>query len=177
MIYDCHPKKQNYKVHLVLLCLFLLSGVSFGISGITPLHPVILQVVGLVLLVPAIQLVTRYVVGHYLYRLRGYEDGNVDLEVYVFRGGKKMQLVCRVGLEEITAVAPLDAKNKRPAEGIKRYSYVPDLLPDVATVLSISNADGECEVLISPDETMLQMLSQRKPATAEKTAEQDAENA
>ena len=174
MIYDCHPKKQNHKVHLILACLVLLSGVSFGISGITALHPVILQVVGLVLLIPAIQLFTRFMVGHYLYRLRRYEDGNVDLEVYLYRGGKRMQLVCRVGLEEITAVTPLCKENKTPKNGLKRYSYVPDLLPDAGTVLSISNGDGECEVLIHPDETLLQLLMQGCATPTAQTQKEEA---
>ena len=158
MIYDCHPKKENNKAQWALLSLFLLSGASFAISGVTPLPPVAMQIVGLLFLLPGIQLLSRSLVSHYLYRLREREGGRVDLEVYVFRGGKRMQLVCRIGLSEIVGIAPLDRKKNGVAKGCKRYIYVPDLWPDHGTVLSVSNGDGECEVLIYPDERMLQML-------------------
>ena len=116
MNYDCRPARQNYGAHLVVLTLFALSGVSFGLSA-TVSYPVLLQVLGLIFILPAIQLIARYLATRYLYRLRTYEDGKADLEIFVYRGGAKMQLVCCVGLEEITAIAPLGKENARAAKG------------------------------------------------------------
>ena len=154
MIYECRPERQNHNAHLLTLLFFLLAAASFAASYFMPRYPAILQAAGLVLLIPAIQLVARYMAVRYLYRLRALDDGTVDLEIYTYRGGTQMQLVCRVGLWEITAAAPLGKENKKPPKGLHRYRYAPDLAPAKALVLSITNGDGDCEVLLSPDEKM-----------------------
>lgn len=157
MNYDCRPARQNYGAHLVVLTLFALSGVSFGLSA-TVSYPVLLQVLGLIFILPAIQLIARYLATRYLYRLRTYEDGKADLEIFVYRGGAKMQLVCCVGMEEITAIAPLTKENARAPKGRKRYNYAQDLRPRAALVLSVCNRDGACEVLFCPDKGMEKLL-------------------
>ena len=161
MTYDYRPQRKNAKAALLVLCLFVMSGASFAISTLVPPHPVLWQSLGLILLFPAIQLVARYLATRYLYRIRTYEDGDTDLEVFAYRGGNKMQLVCRVGLTEITATAPLGKENRRAPKGIKRYNYAPDLWPDAATVLSVSNADGACEVLLCPDAQIAALLEKK----------------
>lgn len=167
MNYDCRPVRGNYGAHLVVVALFACSGVSFGLSG-TVAYPVLLQILGLCFILPAVQLIARYLASRYLYRLHVYEDGKAALEIFVYRGGAKMQLVCCVGMEEITALAPLSKQNARAPKGCKRYNYAQDLRPREATVLSVSNRDGTCEVLFCPDEGLLHLLAQR---TAQKTEE------
>lgn len=159
MIYECRPERGNYKAHLLTLLFVLLAAASFVTSHFVPRYPIIPQAVGLALLVPAIQLVARYMAVRYLYRLRALDDGTTDLEVYTYRGGTQMQLVCRVGLWEITAAAPLGKENKKPPKGLRRYRYSPDLAPVKALVLSITNEDGDCEVLFSPDEKMTEIIT------------------
>ena len=170
-MYDYLPKRQNNVAHLVSLALLLLSVASFVTSALIPNGlRVIPQAVGLILLVPLIQIVSRYIVIRYLYRLCPYEDGNTDIEVYAYRGGARMQLVCRVGLEEITATAPLCDANRKPPRGLRRYNYAPDMRPREALVLSITNADGDCEVLLCPDEVLTKALT-KLPKTQNPTAE------
>jgi len=161
-MYDYQPPRQNAIARLLTLTLFALAAASFVVSAFVPSLAVIPQAVGLILLVPAIQLVTRYVVTRYLYRICRYEDGNTDLDIYAYRGGARMQLVCRVGLEEITAAAPLSAQNAKPPHGLRRYNYCPDMRPQNALVLSITNGDGDCEIVFCPDEKMTALL--QKPA-------------
>ena len=160
MNYDCRPTRQNYGAHLVVLTLFALAGVSFALSGRLA-YPAILQALGLVFILPAVQLITRYLASRYLYRLHVDESGQAVLEIFVYRGGAKMQLVCCVGMEEITAISPLTKANARAPRGCKRYNYAQDLRPRMATVLSVRNADGECEVLLCPDEGLSRLLSER----------------
>ncbi len=171
MNYDFEPTRQNYLVHSVVLLLFLFSGASFGVSGFVPVAAVVWQILGLVLLLPAIQLIARYMASRYLYRLHTYEDGNVDLEIFLYRGGSKMQMVCCVGLDEITAAQPLSKENACAAKGIRRYGYARDLRPSKATVLSISNADGVCEILFCPDEYMLRAIG--SALSAKKAADEE----
>ncbi len=149
-MYDYRVPRQNAKAKLLALGLLMLSAAAFVGSAFTP-YPAILQCVGLACLFPMIQLVARYMAVQYLYRLRPYEDGNVDFEVYAYRGGARMQLVCRIGLEEVVAVTPLSPENKKAPKGMKRYGYQMDIAPEGAVVVSITNADGDCELLLVPD--------------------------
>ena len=167
-MYDHQPSRQNTIARMLTVALIALSAASFAASAFVPTLAVIPQAVGLALLVPAIQIITRYVVTRYLYRLRPYEDGNTDLEIYTYRGGTRMQLVCRVGLEEITAAAPLSAENAKPPHGVRRYNYCPDMRPAHALVLSITNGDGDCEIIFCPDEKLTALL--QVPANAAEQA-------
>ena len=169
-MYDYRPQRRNYYAHITVLWLFLCSAACFITSGFLPKFPVLLQAVGILLLVPAIQLIARYMATQYLYRLRSYEDGNTDLEVYSYRGGDKMQLVCRVGLEEITAATSLCAQNRRAPKGMKRFNYSPDLAPAKALLLSVTNGDGDCEILLCPDRHIEDILrSAAQPQDAKQT--------
>ena len=159
MNYDYRPIRQNYTAHSLVMLLFVFSGVSFGLSGFFPVVAMPCQVIGVVLLLPAIQLIARYMATRYLYRLHTYEDGRTDLEIFSYRGGDRMQLVCCVGLSEIVGATPLSKENQRAKKGVKRYAYAQDLCPQKALVLSVSNADGECEVLFCPDEHITRVIA------------------
>ncbi len=162
MRYEYRPVRQNYNAHLAVVGCLLLSVGCFVSSAFWPSFAVIPQTIGVAILIPAIQLVAKYLVVQYLYRVCVREDGGVDLEIFVYRGGAKMQLVCCVGLDEITAAVPLTKQSRRAAEGRKRYHYCMDLAPERALVLSVTNADGECEVLLAPDERMCELLTPKK---------------
>ena len=157
-MYDYLPPRQNAIARILTVTLIALAAASFIVSGFLPSLAVIPQAIGLILLIPAIQLITRYVVTRYLYRICPYEDGNTDLDIYAYRGGSRMQLVCRIGLEEITAIAPLSQGNAKPPRGLRRYNYCPDMRPQSALVLSITNGDGDCEIIFCPDEKMAELL-------------------
>lgn len=160
-MYDYKPRRTNAKAKTAVLLCLAASLIAFVGGSMVPKYPSILQCIGLCLLVPVIQITARHLVLQHLYRLREREDGGVDLEIYTYRGGPRMQLVCRVGLCEITAAASLTEANARPPKGIRRYNYHPDLKPATGLVLSITNGDGECELLLSPDEYLTKVLSKR----------------
>ena len=175
-MYDYQPPRKNAKAKILCLLLFAASAVAFVGSVFVPAYPIILQSIGIFLLVPCIQILGRYVVLRYLYRVRPYEDGSADLEVYTYRGGDRMQLVCRVALSEITATAPLTSENKKPPHGLRRYNYCPDIGPADALVLSVTNGDGDCQILLTPDEMMRAMLENAcPPQTAVKDRPQEGE--
>ena len=158
-MYEYRPPRQNVIARVLALGLFLLTVICFILSAQLPQWAILFQSSGLLLLLPVIQIVTRYLVLRHLYRLVPYESGEVDLEVYTWRGGDRMQLVARIGLDEITAVTPLCAANRRAPKGMRRYNYAPDIRPSHATVLSLTNGDGDCELLLCPDETLLNALN------------------
>ena len=162
-MYEYKPPRQNATAKILCALLFAAAAVAFVGSAFVPAYPVILQSVGLLLLIPFIQIFGRYLVLRHLYRVRPYEDGNADLEVYVYRGGDRMQLVCRIAFSEIVATAPLTKANKKPPHGIRRYNYCPDIGPVGALVLSVRNGDGDCEILLTPDDTLRAMLENACP--------------
>ena len=157
-MYEYIPPRKGVSARLLVLGLLLLSVaffvLAFQFSALAPLF----QSLGLFLLLPTVQIAARYIILRYLYRITPYESGEVDFEIYSYRGGNKMQLICRVGLEEITAVTPLTDANRRAKKGMPRYNYCPELSPKDAYLLSITNADGSCEVLFSPDQKLLEIL-------------------
>lgn len=150
-MYDYKPPRGNSNAKMAALLCFLASVVAFVGAALVPKFPSVLQCIGLILLVPVIQITARYLILQYLYRLRAIDGGGVDFEVYAYRGGARMQLVCRIGLAEITAVKPLSEENRTAPSGLRRYNYHPDMRPRAGTVLSITNGDGDCEILIAPD--------------------------
>lgn len=151
-MYEFRPQRGNHTAGKVVFCLFLATAVCLIGSALVPRYPVILQALGLIFLVPIIQITVRYMLSRYLYRLRVNENGEADFEIFLYRGGKQMQLVCRIGLNEITAARELSEENRKPPHKIKRYHYHPDMAPAKGLVLSVTNGDGDCEILISPDD-------------------------
>lgn len=182
-MYEFKPQRQNGIAHLLIGALIALSLASFLISAFVPMAW-IPQTVGLILMVPMIQLVTRYVVTRYLYRICPYEDGNVDLDIYAYRGGSKMQLVGRIGLEEITKAEPLGEGNRKPPKKMRRYNYCPQMFSKEALVLSITNGDGDCEIIFCPDAKMADIVTPKggvhwtytPPAEATEAADKNSEN-
>lgn len=160
-MYDYQPPHKNNTAKKVLLCLFAATVAAFVGAALVPRYPVVLQSLGLCFCIPIIQITVRFVLTRYLYRLREREDGGIDLEIYIYRGGKNMQLVCRVGLDEVTAAVPLGGQNRKPPEGIKRYHYCPDMAPSEGLVVSLTNGDGDFELLLAPDEYLTQLLCRR----------------
>ncbi|MBQ3483382.1 MAG: hypothetical protein IJA78_04315 [Clostridia bacterium] len=175
-MYDHRPQRQNATAKLAVLALLAAAAIALFGSTLTPKYPAILQAIGIALLIPIIQLSTRYLFTSYLYRLRPYDDGSTDLEIYSYRGGARMQLVCRVGLEEITALTPLTAANKKPPHGLRRYNYCMDIGPRDAQVLSVTNGDGDCEILLVPDKTLCDALAAAANAPKTDTPTEDPTN-
>ena len=159
-MYEYRTVRKNKIALFLVIAFFLIAAASIATSAFfEPPVRTILQIVGLAFALPALQIAARYLLTRYLYRLCPYEDGNTDIEVYAYRGGTRMQLVCRVGLEEITAAKPLTEANRKPPQGLRRYNYAPDIRPAEGLVLSISNRDGDCEVLLCPDAYLTEVLS------------------
>ena len=96
MDYEYKPKRQNYKANGVVFALVLLAIACLIVAGFVPTYGVLVQSLAIILFVPAIYMTGKYLITRYLYRVRTLEDGSVDLDVYAYRGGSKMQLVGRV---------------------------------------------------------------------------------
>ena len=174
MNYDYVPKRNLGRPITVVILLTLGAVLSLAASFFMEQYSYIPQTVGFLLLLPAIQLSARFLFTRYLYRLRTREDGVVDFEIFTYRGGDRMQLVSRVGLDEITATAPLTSENKRADKGMDRFSFHPDMGASEGLVVSVRNCDGDCELLIAPDGHIAEVLA--KAAASYKKPAEDAES-
>ena len=77
-MYEYKPQRTNSFALYFIAMLFAAAIASFVASAFLPIASWIPQTVGLLLMVPMIQLITRYMATRYLYRICPYEDGNVE---------------------------------------------------------------------------------------------------
>ena len=159
VIYEVKPQRKSMRAATLLLLLLPLVAIAFGAASLFAAYRAILQCVGLLLLIPVIRILARYFLVQYLYRLCVREDGVIDLEVFTFRGGSRMQLVCRVGVDELTAVLPLTEENEKPPHGVRRFNYHPDMAPREGLLLSVKNGDGTCEILLANESELYRLLT------------------
>lgn len=162
MNYEVCPKRENHKAHYLVLLFFMLAAVLLVVAGFMNRFSVLVQSLAILLLLPAIYITGKFLIMRYLYRVNVNEDGSVDFDVFSYRGGTKMQLICRLYLWEITEVRELCEENRRPAKSVPRYAYCADMSPKRALVLSVNNEDGACEVLISYDEKLAELLKTKQ---------------
>ena len=162
MNYEVCPKRQNHKAHRLVILFFALAAGLLVLAGFMGRFAVLVQSLAILLLLGPIYLTGKFLNMRYLYRVSVKEDGSIDFDVFSYRGGTKMQLICRLYLWEITDVAELGEANKKPPKNIPRYAYCADMSPERALVLSVNNEDGACEVLISYDEKLAELLKTKQ---------------
>ena len=86
-MYDYIPVRKGILARLLALFLFLLSVALLILSMQLGKAAPFVQSAALLLLLPTVQIVTRFIIMRYLYRIAPYESGEVDFEIYSYRGG------------------------------------------------------------------------------------------
>ncbi len=120
----------------------------------------LLGVIGFGLLVGAIFVYTKYLAATYYYEVRF--DGGMPLFVIRHTLGQKQTTLCRVALNEITAIEPVDAKSRREhktPEGYNRYSYHPTMMPEECYRITVDGAYEKAEILIEINGEVASLLS------------------
>lgn len=169
-MYEYIPPRQNNKAIVISILLFFIGTAAFVAEAFLPEEPWGFRVLEYVFIaiwgatwISLSGITSRYLVLKYLYRLRANEDHGMELEIFTYRRGNRMQLVYRARLSAIAAITPLGKENATPPAGVKRVRFVRDLSPTGAVVLSCEDGDGE--IVLTPDERMLQLMQEaiRKP--------------
>lgn len=159
-MYAYHPQFKKKKEKLLAWFLVAL-GVVLYITSQYPGAPIpgILQIIGIGSLAGSILLVSMCILRSYSYEIvEGEEEGTRDF-VITEHYSRRKTVVCRVGLDDIGGVTPLEPNWKREKETLYTYTGV---LFDENRYLVEVNAHGEhFYVIICADETLLNLLAKR----------------
>lgn len=158
-MYELFPKKTNNKAALAV---FLLFAGAFALMLTTVAFPSIpfpwvIQLLAVILLVPAILLVPRYLIRSYIYRIISTESG-ADLTV-TETSGKKRTVVCRVALSKIAEVRTVSSLSEVRGQKKRIFDYRPDLMPDKSILILSTEGDEEAYICLAYDDRLFEILS------------------
>jgi hypothetical protein len=120
----------------------------------------IVCLIGMVFLITAITLYTKYLSVEYYYDITFDSEGT---PLFVVRQliGKRQTTLCRIGLAEIVRIEREGVKERRehktPA-GFVKYSYLPTLMPEAAYRVITTSRYEKAEILIEISEEFASLL-------------------
>lgn len=174
-MYEYIPEKNPKKMTGILILL----GAAAALMLILPMafesipYKWSFQLVGIGAIAAMIYIVSVYSARSFVYRVRAREDAlgvvlGYDLTVTEVTQ-RSAVTVCRIGLENISAVErlsgrPTDRAQKNAAKGYKRFNYVADMGAPVRCVIYASECGENVAVRISADEYLYGILTERLSA-------------
>ena len=160
-MYAYHPQFKKKKEKLLAWFLVAL-GVILYITSQYPGAPVpgMLQIIGICSLAGSILLVSMCILRSYSYEIvEGKEEGKLDF-VITEHYSRRKTVVCRVGLDDIVSVIPLESEWKKE-KGNTVYTYTGVLYDEKRYLVEMRANDEHFFVIICADETLLNLLSNR----------------
>ncbi len=147
---SARAKSSNNKAKISFYILFLLAAALFASSFIIDRFSGIVGNVGLILLVAALLIYTKYMSPEYYYDITHDSDGAAVFVVRM-RTGKRESTFCRIGLAEITKIERESSKERRahktPA-GVRKHSYCPTMMPDFTYRIYTRSRYEKAEIII-----------------------------
>lgn len=157
-MYEHIPKRTNNKAFIATFVLFAGAAAMFIFSvtftEIKPMWPI--QLAGVIMLIPAVMLVTRYITRSFMYKTEATDRGT-DFTVTEI-AGKRRTVVCRIALASITEsrVVLRGKDEKKPKARI--FDYRPDLLPDKSILIRSNEGGEDIYIFLAYDEALLSIL-------------------
>ena len=160
--FSIHAKATNNKARTAFfICFFasfalLLSANAFQKFVWVP------QLLGMVLLVAAVTLYTKFLSSKYYYEIVKDTEGT-PLFVVSQLIGKRMTALCRIALYEVVKIeceTAEERKNHKTPAGVKKYNYVPTLFPDRVCRICTSGRHERAEIVIEVSDEIANMLSE-----------------
>ncbi len=127
-------------------------------------YPVLFQLGTVLCCTAALMFVVRYLVRNYTYSVEPSDlnNGSYDL-VVTEQYGKRLRVVCRIAVAQITALTPITPENRKAVSAMLRkkrfFTYVSELAPVGLCVLQVCTEDEICYLKINTDERLKQLLS------------------
>ena len=155
-------KNTNNKAKVAFYVTFVLSVIIFAVSFFINRFSGVVGNVGLILIAVSILIYTKYVAPVYYYDIMRDSSGAA---VFVVRAvtGKRQSTFCRIGLAEIVKIEREDRAARRahktPA-GVRKYSYVPTLSPDVTHRIYTRSRYERAEIIIEASDEFAALLSE-----------------
>ena len=167
-MYSFESKPRKGMLHVLTGGCFITAFILLGLSGLDGMsYPVIYQLTAFGLLTAGVYLMIRYILRLYRYELEesGISDrlGQRQYDLVIKEvAGRKIRVVARMLVRDITAVAVIDAKKDKAREqafvgDIKKvYRYINDPFEKRGLYLLLPEEDSV--VVIPEDEQMMQYL-------------------
>ncbi len=159
--FSIHAKPTNKKAMTAFTACFFASFAALIASGAFQFYRWVPQLIGMVLLVAAVALYTKFLSSKYYYEIVFDTEGTPLLVVNQLIG-KRMTALCRVGLYEVVRVESESAeerKNHKTPAGIRKYTYVPTLFPERTCRIYTSGKHERAEIVIEVTDEISALLS------------------
>ena len=170
-MYTSIPPKNPKKITGIVLLLAAAAALLFFFS-VLPLNIPFkwsFQLVAIGFIAAIIYLTTRYVVKSYEYHVYPRENaehgftGEYDLAI-IETNGKARVTVCRIGLENVSAVMRIEASNASDVkkaitdEKRQRFIYVADINPPIKCCIFAEEAGVPLAITITADDELFELL-------------------
>ena len=170
-MYTYIPPKNPKKITGIVLLLAAGAALLFFFSALPLNIPFkwLIQLFGICFIAAIIYLTTRYVVKGYEYHVYPRENseraftGEYDLSI-IETNGKARVTVCRIGLENVSAVMRVEASNasdiKKAIADEKRqkFIYVADINPPIKCCIFAEEAGVPLAITITADDELFELL-------------------
>ena len=163
-MYSFTPKKTNNIATVLVATLFLAAAVVFLFPAIFRNMPYtgFLQAAGLVLIIAALAVMSRYHFKYFTYVVRENGEGQPDLDV-VEAQGKRRYTVCRVALGNIESVQLMNDGNReelrKKCKGRKKFAYVCDIAPTEQVYVFVTECGDPLVLILAYDETLVNLIT------------------
>lgn len=154
------PKPQNSNSKILMSVFFILSAAVLIVSRLIDSYKGVVAFVGVLLLVSAILVYTKYVAIVFYYDVIITSDGEPLFVVRQLSGRREVTL-CRVPLAELTDIRKETAAERRAhvrQKDCPLFVYLPTLFPPVSYRMTVGRGSERSEVLIECSEEFAALL-------------------
>lgn len=158
--FSVKPKPTNNKARALFIICMMVAFSFVMLSTIIPLYNGIVGLIGVVFLVLAMTLYTKYIAPIYFYDLMSDSDGT-PLLVIRQQTGKRYSTLCRMELGNVVKVEKESRKQRcehKTPDGVVKYSYLPTLDPDYSYRITVYGNYERSEILIECSEEFADLL-------------------
>ncbi|MBR2925970.1 MAG: hypothetical protein IKC31_00075 [Clostridia bacterium] len=167
-MYCYKPSSQKKREKGLLIALLLLAVACFGSARIPSVFlPALLRVVGAFSLMGALVVLFRYLLRSYCYAVekREGDDGAPMDFVITERYGRYASVVCRISLSEVEQIEDITPQSRkeiaRRTKNARVYSYIGELLPADARLLTLHGEDGCIYLKIQANDALIAAIERR----------------
>ena len=173
--FSVQPKQSNNNAKIVMWVFFGVAAVLFGVSAAIPVYKGVVGTAGLISLVTAILMYTKYLSVVFYYDILA--DG-LEEPLFVVRQlvGKREVTLARVALADIVDVKRETAEERRAHKRDKTtalYIYAPTLSPKVSYRMLVRSYNERSEIILEGSDEFFEKLVELAREAKEMRAEQE----
>ena len=153
-------KPTNNKARTVFVSCMIAAFLLIMLSTLVELYHGLVSLVGMIFLVAAVTVYTKYLSVVFYYDITLDSEGT---PLFLVRQtiGKRQTTLCRIGLAEIKKVEKEDRsarKAHKTPTGFRKYAYLPTLDPDVVYRLTSVSRYEKSELIIEISDELAELI-------------------